>query len=488
MRARWLVGLLAGIVAGSMVLATGAAAQARPDSFDHPEHAKLFPRCETCHVGAVREGASIWPTTASCESCHDGTIEKRVRWTPRTGPVPGNLKFDHLVHRRSAGPASARTGATAPTCASCHQPTGSGWMTTRRAIVGQCLDCHKLPTEHLAVADTACATCHLSLVEARTLPEARIKAFGTPPSHKAPGFMVKGVAGHGELAKGTGPIKVAASCSTCHARDFCISCHVNAPETPLIQALGPDARSLAIKAELKAPASHRGVDFDRRHGVKTGPKTEKCSTCHTRESCTACHAGVPAPAVRALASAGPGRAEGAQVVRKKPANHTAVFGNQHASAASAAERSCSTCHVRTMCLSCHRPDAGRASGFHPTGFLSRHPSAAYAREASCSDCHDSRQFCASCHVQAGMTSSRLLGTGANYHDGKRVFLFGHGQAARQGLESCVSCHAERDCLTCHSSVGGRRFNPHGPGFDPNRLARKNPQMCSACHGLNIPRR
>jgi hypothetical protein len=50
----------------------------------------------------------------------------------------------------------------------------------------------------------------------------------------------------------------------------------------------------------------------------------------------------------------------------------------------------------------------------------------------------------------------------------------------------VSCHAERDCLTCHSALGGRRFNPHGPGFDPERLRRRNPQMCSACHGAAIP--
>jgi hypothetical protein len=63
---------------------------------------------------------------------------------------------------------------------------------------------------------------------------------------------------------------------------------------------------------------------------------------------------------------------------------------------------------------------------------------------------------------------------------------GHGQAARQNLESCVACHAERDCLTCHSALGGRRFNPHGPDFDAARLREKNPQMCSACHGITIP--
>ncbi len=477
----WLVALLVGL---GLSAAGPAVAQTPADRFNHPKHAKLFPRCETCHVGAVRPEGSIWPAVQSCEACHDGTIEKRIQWAARTEAVPSNLRFDHQRHRRSAAPGSTRAPSDTPTCSSCHQPSGTGWMTTRRAIVGQCLSCHKIQREHLAAADSSCATCHLPLVEARTLTEARIKGFGIPANHKEPGFLAKGSAGHGALAKGT---PVAASCATCHARDFCAACHVNAPETPLIQALGPDPRSLAIKATLKAPVNHKGTDFGRRHGEKVGPKTEKCATCHTRESCLACHAGAPAAAIRALAAAGPGRGVGAVVTRKKPDTHTADFGQKHAPLAVAAERSCATCHVRPMCLQCHRPDPARSGGYHPAAFLTRHPAAAYARESSCSDCHNAQQFCASCHAQAGMTANRPLGTG-NYHDAKRSFLFGHGQAARQELESCVSCHAERDCLTCHSSLRARRFNPHGPGFDPNRLRRKNPQMCAACHGFTIPSR
>ncbi len=481
----WLVALGAGL---SLCFLVGpSAAQGPARGFDHPQHAKLFPRCESCHAGAARADRSIWPAAQSCEACHDGTIEKRVEWAPRTQAVPSNLKFDHQRHGRAAGPASTRAVGDTPTCTSCHQPNGSRWMTTQRAIVGQCLSCHKLPSEHLAVADTACATCHLALVDAKSLTEARIKSFGIPANHKDPGFLVKGLKGHGALAKGTAGAPVTASCATCHARDFCTACHVNAPETPLIQALGSDPRSLAIKTELKAPVNHKTADFGRGHGDKVGSKAATCATCHTRESCAACHTGAPAAAIRSLAAAGPGRAVGAVVSRKKPDTHTADFGRQHAPLATAAERSCATCHVRPMCLQCHRPDPARAGAYHPTGFLTRHPSAAYARETSCADCHNQQQFCASCHAQVGMTATRPLGTG-NYHDAKQFFLFGHGQAARQGLESCVSCHAERDCLTCHSSIGGRRFNPHGPGFDPNRLRRKNPQTCAACHGLSIPTR
>ena len=76
--------------------------------------------------------------------------------------------------------------------------------------------------------------------------------------------------------------------------------------------------------------------------------------------------------------------------------------------------------------------------------------------------------------------------GAGYHDRQPNFLLGHGEAARRHLESCVSCHAENDCLVCHSSRNGRGFNPHGPDFPASRLREKAPQMCTVCHGLSIP--
>jgi hypothetical protein len=107
-----------------------------------------------------------------------------------------------------------------------------------------------------------------------------------------------------------------------------------------------------------------------------------------------------------------------------------------------------TCHVRQDYLSCHRPDPARPAGrgaYHTGDFLTRHPTAAYARQAACSDCHNAQQF-------------------------------------------CVSCHAERDCTTCHAAQGGRRVSPHGPGFDPERPRRRNPEMCIACHGRAIPTR
>jgi hypothetical protein len=179
-------------------------------------------------------------------------------------------------------------------------------------------------------------------------------------------------------------------------------------------------------------------------------------------------------------TAASGTALNVPVRRHPPPNHTADFVERHGVAASARPERCAACHVRQDCLDCHRPDAGRAGGYHPPGWLIGHPAQAYSRAVTCTDCHNTAQFCADCHRQSGVTAGgRQLAGG--FHDAKRAFLGGHGQAARQSLESCVTCHVENDCLACH-----RSFKPHGPGFDGARLRSKNPEMCSTCHGSTIP--
>lgn len=456
------------------------AAQARP-GFDHAAHSRLFPTCVTCHVGASRAGAPIYPAPAACASCHDGAIEERVTWTPPAGPRVTNLRFDHAAHRSAV---AQRPGAEAA-CVTCHAEQGAPWMRVRIAAVERCVECHEIRVAHLAAPDSACAVCHVPLADATELPRERIARFPAPESHRDPRF--RGAA-HGAAAR-VGPAvagaPVAAGCATCHARDFCVTCHVDAPEQAIIQALRPDPRSTAIAAELAAPSSHAEPGFLSAHGRDFAARPQACSTCHTRESCLACHAAAPKGAV-ALFAAGPGRGPGAIIARRAPPSHGGNFADRHGADASAGPASCAACHVQPDCLSCHRPDAGAAPGYHPAGFLARHPAAAYSRETACSECHNTGGFCASCHASAGVVANRTLRGG--YHDAKQFFLAGHGQAARQNLESCVSCHAERDCLTCHGATGGRRFNPHGPGFDANRLRKKNPEMCTACHGIAIPTR
>jgi hypothetical protein len=377
-------------------------------AFDHLKHKALFPSCTTCHAGAARADASLWPAAASCAACHDGTIEKAVSWTPPATARRSNLRFDHVAHAKDAGD-------KAPRCEGCHTLEGEARMAVREPVVERCFNCHALRTAHLAAPDTACATCHVSLVKAASLTRADIARFPAPPSHSAADFLTR--SGHGAASRSA----VSTQCATCHAREFCYQCHAGSAPPRAIAWLGSDRRSTAI------------------------------------------------------------------VARAAPPNHGENFADRHGAVAAAGTTRCTGCHVRADCLECHRPNAAaRGAGYHPDGFLARHPAAAYARASSCSDCHNVGAFCSTCHARAGLVSTNVLRAG--YHDARPLFVAGHGQAARQSLESCVSCHAERDCLTCHSALGGRRFDPHGPGFDAARLKRKNFAMCTVCHGAAVPDR
>jgi hypothetical protein len=460
-----------------------AAARIAQDRFDHLEHEALFPSCLSCHVGVIDTSKSVWPAAEGCASCHDGTVEDRVEWAP-PGAAPGsNLRFTHATHRREVTQAHPGPRDSVLACASCHRQAGASRMKVERAIARNCLDCHGVKAEHLEAPDSTCLTCHLPLVRAVTLTARQVADFPAPDSHDDADFM----RAHGKQAQEGAPKgQIAGSCATCHARDFCADCHVNAPELPVIQALGPDPRSLSRRPELKAPPGHQDPEFLEEHGGQARRRPQSCASCHTKESCLACHATSPGVA-QAMPVAGPGRGRGASTERRRPETHGADFSESHGPTASSRPQNCAACHARTECYDCHQPNAGDGSpGYHPAGFLSQHPAAAYTRQSDCSSCHNTRQFCTSCHANAGFNVDGRLSPG--YHDAKRNFLLGHGQAARQELESCVSCHTEQQCMQCHaaSAVGGRNFNPHGPGFDPDALRRKNPQTCTACHGTAIP--
>ncbi|HEX6434837.1 MAG TPA: hypothetical protein VFZ87_11370 [Gemmatimonadales bacterium] len=475
MRWRWLalpVVLLSGGVREGL-------SQTATDRFDHWEHRRLFPSCVGCHEGVIGAGRALWPDPESCAACHEGTIEEKVNWRAPLGPPRTNLRFTHGRHAQAVREDGGRDSAL--TCEACHSVQGER-MRVRLALVQSCLDCHQMQTAHLEAPDSSCATCHVTLAQASRLTRKDVAEFPEPESHRRPGFAFDL---HGDLARPeTRGVPVSAACATCHARDFCAECHVNAPEVPVIQALASDPRSTAQRVKLTPPANHHDPDFLTRHGGLARKAVSSCATCHTQESCLACHS-ERTTGVEALPVAGPGRGKGATVGRKRPESHGSDFSDIHGPAANTRPRSCQGCHVQPQCLDCHRlnpPDP--TPGYHPVGFLSRHPAAAYSQETTCGDCHNTGQFCADCHVRSGLSARGPLDAG--YHDAKRSFLLGHGQAARQNLESCVACHGERDCLSCHSANGSRRFNPHGPGFDPATLRRKNSQTCTVCHGSAIP--
>ncbi|HEU4564703.1 MAG TPA: hypothetical protein VFS05_08650 [Gemmatimonadaceae bacterium] len=547
------------------VAATTAAATiaARMDEsrFPHEKHARVFPTCVGCHAGIVSGNeARLFPEPALCGRCHDGRNEKRVEWEgPRR--EPSNLRFSHVEHQREAG---GEMGPDTATCQRCHTAGGAGpRMAVQEARPRECLSCHEhRATAHLA-SDNRCSTCHVTVVQARALPDSAVARFPYPASrerqdflsHERPDFLTN----HAPRTEAD-----LAQCAVCHARESCARCHINAGSVRSIAALEPDARVARLvsgrEAEYPVPASHRQPDFAWEHGELARKEIQSCANCHAQPSCRSCHLegrnaneqiarlpkpqrggaqgvilrgearawpgwrsswntpslrlGAPedavptahrrnAPAIDSTRHGGPpptaesipGAAEGgyrAVAYRRTPPRdtnrvrgprdvgvHPPGFERTHGAAAASGQLDCTGCHARKFCSDCHDGEGSRR--YHPPDFVERHAANSYARETECSSCHNTEAFCRQCHTSIGLRATGRLTVA--FHSAQPNWLLAHGRAARQGLQSCTSCHVQQDCMQCHSQAGWG-VSPHGPGFDAERMQKKNPDMCRRCHFTN----
>ena len=469
------------------VTSGGVVSMTRSDGFPHEKHAGLFPTCLGCHAG-IPDGEedryfSVLPK--DCIRCHDGEREETVEWTAPTRTI-SNLEFRHLDHLS----AMEEAGDEELACASCHGPfeTDQPRMAVGRAPPEICVDCHAHEaTGHLA-HEAVCTTCHIELSEAGELAVGRIADFPRPPSHEAEGFV---------LAHGEGVGAQLESCAVCHARESCARCHLNARELAEIQRLEPDSRVAELTAGLDGewpePDSHDASGWEFSHAESVLDGSLSCASCHAEPSCRSCHGEARVAAISALPDPDEVGLTGVIVPRTRAAGHIPDFVSQHAAAAAANLPNCSSCHVERECESCHaaattlsasgpeRPDDPPDSGYHPANFLQRHGADAFAVQASCSDCHSTEVFCRGCHQSVGMSVGVGDAAGGVFHDAQPDWLFEHGRAARQGLESCASCHQQTSCLRCHSARSGLRVSPHGPDFDPDRAADASLQSCAVCH-------
>ena len=460
-----------GVVA-VVVLALGAGgvllSGPRAQPFPHATHAGLFPTCVGCHAGvAASDSTRLYTVGAEdCAACHDGVDLEVVEWTP-PDREPTNLDFAHVEHAAEL----AAEGATPLDCAACHTEAGARRMEVRLAVAENCVDCHAPGEEHLAFA-VDCATCHLPLARATDLPSSAVADLPEMPGHDAPGFLLA----HGDLAR-----ERTEACATCHARESCARCHLNADRLPAIVALGSDARIARLVAdragEWPEPPSHAPADWAWTHGDGARDALATCANCHSQQSCAACHGGGGPPAVAALPVAAAGDPRGVEIADVRPPGHTADFATQHATAAAAELVRCSVCHTERQCVDCHT--GVEKPRFHAINFVMQHGAEAFARDTDCAACHSSEAFCRDCHAGLGIAAAGR--SNAAFHDAQPTWLLAHGLAARQDLESCVSCHEERSCMRCHSAKTGWRVNPHGPGFDPPHTADKSQQSCGICH-------
>lgn len=503
-RARVALWLALGLAA-----ATPAFAQARraADGFPHQQHERLFPSCESCHAGvAAGDAATSFPEASACESCHNGTDEQRVSWQ-RRARAAGMVRFSHPSHFQE-------TDSAGQACATCHAGPGGRRMDVREAAPESCLGCHThRASAHLA-EDNRCATCHVPITEARALSRERVARLPQPPSHEKANFAT---------AHDPGAAPAAATCAVCHARESCARCHVNASQLPLIAGLARDARVAAAvsakPASYPRPWSHRSDAFAWRHGNDARANLASCATCHARSSCTTCHTGEGAAGILGrMPEPEPGGAGGVPLRNQAPRSprgvvlavnaatpgtgltsiaapdsgragprprvvrvHDPGYRTAHGPQAATGVLTCSGCHAQKFCSDCHAGEGRRA--FHPANFAVRHATDAYGREADCASCHNTETFCRSCHQQAGLAARGRLDVA--FHTAQPLWLLQHGRAARQGLQNCASCHAQRDCLTCHSTTGWG-VSPHGPNFDARRTSKRSSAQCLFCH-LEVPR-
>jgi hypothetical protein len=496
---RWLAAALA-LSTLTVAPARGqAVAQPRDTgAFPHEKHAKLFPLCESCHAGITTEDvATAYPPDASCGTCHNGTDAQVVEWR-RPTRAAGLLRYSHAVH-------ASKVDSAGRACATCHGAPQQPMMAVYRAAAASCLTCHTHNASAHLADDNRCGTCHVALSEARGLSRERIASFRRPPSHERAHYISNHAPATAELAR---------TCATCHARESCARCHLNAATQPTIAALGRDARVAGIVAAKHAvyptPADHESDEFAWGHGALARGAIARCATCHARVSCTTCHTGAgAADVIGRMPNAEPGGAPGVllehRTVREPRAQaavppagsqqaqqpgvvhrvrvHDVEYATAHRVQAGAAALDCAGCHEQRFCSDCHTGEASARRRFHAANFAVSHATSSYAREAECASCHNAESFCRACHAQSGLASRGRLDVA--YHTAQPQWLLQHGRAARQGLQSCTSCHVQRDCLTCHATTGWG-INPHGRNFDAAREAKRAPVMCLACH-VELPR-
>lgn len=444
------------------------------EPFPHVIHTGLFPFCTGCHVG-IPEGdtQTFYPEAELCSRCHDGQELPAVAWSPPPVGGPSPISFEHSIHLILLDAMGESTD-----CAQCHIAEGRGPMEVyQKVVIEQCFSCHQ-GEDHLV--DASCRTCHPPAAETEMGGE-WLAMLPYPADHATGDFLPEL---HGQLAATDG-----ARCATCHTRERCTSCHVNAGAVAEIAAVPEAPPSLQLPryaAHYVPPPSHADRDFLDGHGASASP--EACATCHTQNDCVACHRAELPATVAAMPRAEDVRAPGVLLETKPPSSHSvASFVTAHGGLAAADASSCASCHTRTFCSDCHDaaavsvalPSAIAGGAFHPPNFMARHSAVAYGRQLECSNCHDTGAFCRECHEQAGFQSSGRLGQG--FHDAEPTWLLRHGLPARQALESCATCHTQTDCLQCHSTLGAFKVSPHGSDFDARSAWEKNPAICFACH-------
>lgn len=163
--------------------------------------------------------------------------------------------------------------------------------------------------------------------------------------------------------------------------------------------------------------------------------------------------------------------------------HPAGWRHRHGEQAENNTGRCETCHRREQqCLECHQGD-NITGKVHNLNYRYNHGLDAGSKEIDCSGCHEREAFCNDCHQANNRIPLRHSTLG---------WLSEHGEAARDDVENCASCHESADptCARpgCHNDFDGMRgTNPMFHAADPGSFDSHGPwhgddgYFCYQCH-------
>jgi hypothetical protein len=314
------------------------------------------------------------------------------------------------------------------------------------------------------------------------------------------------------------------TCLGCHAEAVCtgdlegpcLKCHAKKPVSlttlkvkhkGAAEVVFPHKKHLAGKAgKGKCLACHV---LEKKSGEKNKkndpglPGMKNCIACHTHTVqydaflCTICHfKEKEGTLVKKLKNG---------ALLKPPSwmagiGHDAAWYKQHEISAGSDASLCATCHTNQDCDACHAGTGkARPELIHPDDWIQMHGYSSLAGDLHCASCHTLQSFCLPCHRRSGVAWDSP--SGLNVPPGSLLHPEGwysfpgsggsslHAKEAKKSLSSCVACHTEYDCMTCHSAPLPD-FNPHPPSSvwlkKCGTLYSKNPSVCLKCHAPGSP--
>jgi hypothetical protein len=291
-----------------------------------------------------------------------------------------------------------------------------------------------------------------------------------------------------------------AQCATCHAdrteraqsnAERCSYCHRGFDPA---RSAAPDPIPPPPARLHFAHAKHAQVACQTCHTAGTAnaapqlPSMQSCLNCHRDKRalpCNGCHLALPSGRLR---TAFP---DTKLVPRSSFLGmaHDADFSVRHRWVAADQGAVCATCHVESECSACH-DGPRKPRGVHPNDYMALHAQDSQRNATRCASCHSSPSFCLPCHARLGISeiSAPDVHAPRRFHPDSGVWIRGpvlHAREAQRSLSSCVSCHAERDCVECHGAhgVGTGLRSPHPAGFsaDCGQALARNSRACLICH-------